>query len=159
MNGPNERTPNRSVARTLTTGILSLFLVPIFWFLTKMETTGFVLAWVWVNTQPPSLSNISGWFAISAIVDFLLWFSGLWGAWTLWRRFPSTKGVLGAKLLCALSIAFYPLLGTALLFHHGTLWSPTPVLAATFAVSLLVCFGTIDGLYALALRLYQNSNA
>jgi len=58
--------------------------------------------------------------------------------------------------MCALSIAFYPLLEAALLFHHGTLWSPVPVLAATFSLSLLVCFGTIYGLYAVALRLYQN---
>ena len=147
-----------SLARILTTAFLSLSLVPGAWFVTKLSTAGLVVAQIWKDEQPPfSISEpILHVIVISAILDFFLWFLGLWGAWTLWRRFPSANGVLGAKLMCALSIAFYPLMEAARLFHHGTLWGPIPVLAALFAVSLLLCFGTIYGLYAVALKLYHN---
>src|SRR5271169_3346182 len=105
------------LGRILATTSLSVVLVPICWVVTKLESAGLFTADCLVPYGPtPNFDRIPEVFGLGAAIDFLLCFAGLWGAWSLWKLFPESKGAYCGAALCTFSVAFYP---ATLYANHG----------------------------------------
>jgi hypothetical protein len=60
-----------------------VFLVPLFWALTKFGTPGCIAAAIVISMRPPSfLGNADLALMVAAIVDFVVWFAAIWGLQT-----------------------------------------------------------------------------
>jgi hypothetical protein len=159
-------TKRNSFRRVLTTGVLSIPLVPISWALTQFATPGVVVAQLvspetadWISTER---------IEIAAITDFAVWFAFIWSAENLWARFhaevkeqsgtrdwvnPLRRGsTLVSAILCALPFSYYVVLGLSELLDRSRPLESAAFFTASAIVSLAVCTTAVSGLFAFAVR-------
>jgi hypothetical protein len=120
----------------------------------------------WLSTRPSSfLGHLGEGTEIAAVVDFAVWFAGLWGAMSIWaqaRMELAERDTIGhwsnplrlsrllvSTTLCAVPFSYYALLGVMVLWNHSRLPESATVFAGSMVLSLAACSAVIDALYAL----------
>jgi hypothetical protein len=151
-------------------GLLAAVLVPVLWAAAMWVTPGCLIANRIISAEPPSfLGHLGEFFNISAIVDFGIWFAGLWGVRFLWAEFRKRSRERGAgtyevsparkadtvtsAVLCSLPVSFYAAIGLFFLFNRKRLPESNLSLAVVAALSIVACSSVILGMFSLAVKL------